>query len=257
MRGKKTGAGSFRWDALEVFPLGNRALVFTRDRYLSRCTTDCRTDIFKLKVMTSSLERHLSLRAVENPTFIVSCRWTKHLLSRAASLRCISPTLMQQQLLRLQEQFLSDWVRVPLTFSHFTETVLKRPSQSPDFMAEPSQGPADLTDITRINQTFMPTLSSTVGDKAWLCVEGWHDSELRSVCHYVLVCIVLQCSVFLHWSMCRCYKRCKCVRVFAGVSQTHQKVSERVSTWNQSCLAAAAFIIHQRIVWRWKLLTTS
>lgn len=189
------------------FPL--RALVFTRDRYLLRCTTHYRADIFKLKVMTSSLERHLSLWAVENPTFIVSCRWTKHLLSRAASLRCISPTLMQQQLLRLQEQCLSDWVRVPLTFSHFTETVLKRPSQSPDFMAEPSQGPADLMDITRINQTFMPTRSSTVGDKAWQCVERRHDSELRSVCHYVLLCFVVQCSVLLHWSMCPCVCGCQ------------------------------------------------
>lgn len=210
--------------------------------------------------MTSSLERHLSLWAVENPTFIVSCRWTKHPLSRAASLRCISPTLMQQQLLRLQEQCLSDWVRVPLTFSHFTETVLKRPSQSPDFMAEPSQGPADLMDITRINQTFMPTRSSTVGDKAWHCVERRHDLELRSVCHYVLLCIVVQffCIEVCVGAIKGVNVLSVCVRVFAGVSQTHQKVSERVSTWNQSCLAAAAYIIHQWIVWRWKeLLTTS
>lgn len=87
----------------------------------------------------------------------------------------ISPTLMQQQLLQLQGLLLSDWVRVPLTFSHFTETVLKRPSQSPDFMAEPSQGPTDLMDITRINQTFMPARSSTAESEAWLRIEQWHD----------------------------------------------------------------------------------
>lgn len=123
-------------------------------------------------------------------------RVSKHLLFRAGLLQCISPTLMQQQLLQLQELFPSDWVRVPLTFSHFTETVLKRPSQSPDFMAEPSQGPTDLMDITRINQTFMPTHSSTVGDEAWLCVEEWHDLELRSVCE--------------HPSVCHCVCVCKC-----------------------------------------------
>lgn len=60
-------------------------------------------------------------------------RQNKHLLFRAELLRCISQTLKQQQLLQLLELFLSDWVRVPLTFSHFTETVLKRPSQSPAF----------------------------------------------------------------------------------------------------------------------------
>lgn len=84
---------------------------------------------------------------------------------------------MQQQLLQLQGLLLSDGVRVPLTFSHFTETVLKRPGQSCAFMAEASQGPADLTDITRINQTFMPTHSSTAGNEAWRRVEGLHESE--------------------------------------------------------------------------------
>lgn len=48
----------------------------------------------------------------------------------------------------------------------FTETVLKRPGQKPDFTAQPCQGPADLMAIARINQTFMPTRSSTVGDEA-------------------------------------------------------------------------------------------
>ncbi len=126
-------------------------------------------------------------------------RGSKHLLFRAVRLRCINPTLMPQQLLQLQELFLSDWVRVPLTFSHFTETVLKRPSQSPGFMAEPSQGPTDLMDITRINQTFMPTRSSTVGDEAWLCAEGWHDSELKSVWAsvWVLLCVSVHSRVGL------------------------------------------------------------
>lgn len=123
-------------------------------------------------------------------------------------MQCICLTLMQQQLLQLQELFLSDWVRVPLTFSHFTETVLKRPSQSPDFMAKPSQGPTDLMDITRINQTFMPTRSSTVGDEAWLRVEEWHDLDLRSVCACQRVCLPLYVSlcvtVCLQWCMSLC-----------------------------------------------------
>lgn len=151
--------------------------VFTWDRHLLLC----RTDIFHLRVMASPWERHLSLRAVEHLRHIVSSGWTNIFYSEQWCRSVSVQTLMQQQLLQLQEPYLSDWVRVPLTFSHFTETVLKRPSQSPDFMAMPSQGPTDLMDITRINQTFMPTHSSTVGDEAWLCVEGWHDSK-EGVC---------------------------------------------------------------------------
>lgn len=89
---------------------------------------------------------------------------------------------MERQILRRQEQFLSDRERVPLTFSHFTETVLKRPSQRPDFMAEPSQGPADLMEITRINQTFMPTLSSRVGDKDCVVKDGMTRNKRLSLC---------------------------------------------------------------------------
>lgn len=42
-------------------------------------------------------------------------------------------TLLQKHLLWLQELLTADWVRVQLTFSHFTRTVLKRPSKSSDF----------------------------------------------------------------------------------------------------------------------------
>lgn len=169
--------------------------------YLLQCTTDSRSDIFKLRVMASSSERHLSFWTAENPPVIVSPRWTRHLLSTGVWPPRRRPTLTQHNSCSgCREQFLSDWVRVPLTFSHFTETVLKRPSQSPDFMAEPSQGPADLMDITRINQTFMPTLSSTAGDKAWLC---WRMAWL-GVKRRLSLCVSVYCSAastafFSHW----------------------------------------------------------
>lgn len=139
---------------------------------------------FYLRVMASLEEERLSLSlrlwAVPHLTPALSHKWTNIFCSQ----QWISPTLMRQQSLQLQELFLSDWVRVPLTFSHFTETVLKRPSQSPVFMAQPSQGPTDLMDITRINQTLMPTRSSSAGDEAWLCTEGWHDSQPVSLLHW-------------------------------------------------------------------------
>lgn len=58
--------------------------------YLLRCATDSRSDIFKLKVMVSSLD--LSFRAVENPPVIVSPRWTRHLLSAGVWPPCRRPT---------------------------------------------------------------------------------------------------------------------------------------------------------------------
>lgn len=75
-----------------------------------------------------------------------------------------------------QEPFPSDWVRVPLTFSHFTETVLKRPGQSVAFFYGPSlsQGPADPLDIAGINQTFTPALSALGG--------GWDRGGIKRDC---------------------------------------------------------------------------
>lgn len=191
---KKLFGAHFFFNMCVEFLLGNCVRCFSGELLLS-LTLSCvsvaeqtifsycvlATGVFYHRGMASLWGRHHSLRVPfphwQHLAVIVSTAEPACFIQG----ECIQLTLTRRTAagsLWLQGLFLSDWVRVPLTFSHFTETVLKRPSQSPGFMAQPSQGPADLMDITRINQTFMPTRSSPAGAEAWLCAWEWHQAHV-------------------------------------------------------------------------------